>query len=548
MGNTAELCSFFDRVKNIREVGFDKDWNALTEYFAPQSHGFYENNQTAGISSRTKIFDSAPERAQEDLASAMFSMMINPSRKYVNFECIEPEYDGFEETAFKQQASDYVLKVFASADSNFFDTAIDVYECSSLYGQAYATMRRMVKTKEVKFASIPTQEGYLQRNEFKEPTAFFRRIMMTARQLRSQFSKGMMSELSVSDWEDYEQKEKLSPGMEHPVIQLVISNADAVINDEKNLQPYVSIWIDYTKKKVLDKQGLDYFPILAPAWKLRSGEDYGRGVGHRALADTAVLHQMVKDNLGAAQAMITPAIAAPFGIVIDDQIDLSPQAINWMQMNAATLAMGGMTEIKPIHVITQLPIGLEMEDRRREGILKAFYGDLLMELNDARKSATESSQNLQARIAKLTGPFMRIEYDFLAPAAMFVLESGIMFGHLKVPESLKGKKFRPVFTTALYDALKSLKLAQLERALSSLGNTAGLPPEAKNGLLAGELLTEIFDLSGASLKIIRNPEETEKLNERQRENEALQAQAQASAQAGSGLKDLSQAFVNTSGL
>lgn len=546
----AEYCAFFDRVKNIRETGFDQDWNTLMEYFDPQSHGFFSNSNSPGISSRTKIFDSTPERAQEDLSSAMFSMMINPSRKYLNFEIIDPEADTFETIKFKQEASDYVLKVFASAESNFFDTAVDVFHSTPLYGQSYATMRKLVKEKECKFASIPTQEGYVQRDEFKKCTAFFRKVMMTARQIRTQFSKSPGNELSKSDWEDYETKERMAPGTQMQVIQLIIAEDDAVNDDyvEKKLQPYCSIWIDYTKKKVLEKRGLDYFPILAPAWKIKSGEQYGKGVGHRALADTAVLHQMVKDNLGAAQAMITPAIAAPFGLTVDDQIDLSPLAINWTQTNAASLAMGGMTEIKPIHVITQLPIGLDMEDRRRQGIMKAFYGDLLQEFKNAEMSATESSQNAQARIAKLTGPFMRIEYDFLAPAAMFVLKSGIEFGHLKLPDSLKKKKIRPVFTTALYDALKNQKLAQVEKALSSLGNMSGLPPAVANGLLQGELLMEIFDLAGASLKIVRDPADTEKMNQEQRQNEAMQAQAAASAQAGAGVKDLSQAFVNTSGL
>jgi hypothetical protein len=546
--NAAELCSFFDRVKNVRLVGFDKDWDALASFFDPQSHGFYENNNTSGVSSRTRIFDSTPERAQEDLSSAMFSMMINPSRKYINFEIVGGDSDTFDVRKFKQEAADYVLKVFASAESNFFDTSLDVFHSTPLYGQSYVTMRKYVKEKKVKFASVPTQEGYLQRNEYKEPTAFFRKIMMTARQIRTQFKEAEGSQLDKSDWESYETKEKMAPNDQMEIIQLIMAKDDAMYGDVATLQPYTSVWIDYTKKKVLEEKGMDYFPILAPAWKLRSGEDYGRGVGHRALADTAVLNLMVKDNLGAAEAMLKPAITAPFGLVMDDQIDMSPMAINWLIMNAATLSMGGSTEIKPIHVVTQLPVGLEMEDRRRQGIIKAFYGDLLQELKNAEMSATESSQNAQARIAKLTAPFMRIEYDYLAPAAMFVLESGIEFKHIELPASLKGKTIKPVFTTSLYDALKSQKLSQLERALSSLGNTAGLPPEVKNGIMMGELSTEIFDLAGASLSVVRDPAETEEMNEKERQNQAMQQQAAASAQAGAGVRDLSQAFVNTSSI
>jgi len=543
----ADHCAFFNRVESIRATGFDNDLNALTEFFAPQSHGFFGKNKSTGISDRTKIFDSTPERALEDLSSALFTMMIDPSKKYLNWEILDPDAsETYDVADFLQDAEEYVMKVFASDNSNFFESASDVYESTPLYGQSYITMMKDPSEKEVKFSSIPTQEGYVQRDQYKKVTAFFRKSLMTARQIRVEFKDKRGGEFSAQDWEELATKEQMSPNTEMQIIQLITKKGDVI--NQKSLQPYTSIWIDYTKKKILSEEGLDYFPILAPTWKLRSGEPYGRGVGHRALADTAVLHQMVKDNMGAAQAMVRPAIAAPFGLVLDDQIDLSPQAINWTVQSAASLAMGGLGDIKPIHVIGELPIALGMEDRRREGVQKTFYADLLMEFKNAEMSATESSQNLQARIAKLTSPFIRLEYGFLAPAAMFVLQCGLEFKHLVLPEQLKGKKLKPIFTTALYDTMKAMKLSKIERALSSLGNTAGLPPTILNGLLPAKLNLAIFDLAGADLDLIRDPDETEKMNEEMRKREADNQQAQTIAGAGSGLKDLSQAFTNTQGL
>lgn len=540
--NASEIKQFFDRLKSARQSSHDEDWSTIQRYLDPQSHGFYENNNTDGNVNRSLIFDSAPERAKDDLNSALLSMVVDPRRKYINFEAIGADYT-LEEKEFFQAAEDYVLSVFSTADSNFFGATASVLDECPLYGQAYATMFKTPEDKLVKFSAIPVQEGYILRNEYKKPTMFFRLIKMTARQIINQYKDAAGSELLAGDWDSYKVESVMNPSREFDIVYGIIPTDDALITNGSKMK-YTAVTVDYTKCKFLKIGGFEEFPLLAPPWHLKASEDYGRGVGHRAIADVAVLNLMVKDNLAAAEIILMPPIALPFGLTIDNDVNLSARAINYLDFNASSFS-GAQNDIRPINVIKELPIGLEMEDRRREGVRQAFFADLLQELKSDRMTAQESSGREMSRIQRLTAPLFLFEQHYLAPAAMFVLQAGIDYKVLKVPESLKNKKIRPVFTSALVDAMKLVKLAQLERALQSYGNTAGLPPVSQDALNMSDLAEEIFDLAGANISIVRDREEAD-ARTKQREDAAVNAQnAQSVAQLGSGLESLSNAAQTT---
>lgn len=549
MISAEELKSFFDRIKSHRQSGHDEDWRLISRYFDPQSHGFYDNNNTDGNVDRSAIWDSAPERAKEDLASSMVAMTVDPRRKYLNFEVVGlKEKDKTHEIKlFLQEAENYVLDVFSTSESNFFGTAVNVLDECPLYGQAYATMMKSPEEKITKFAAVHCKEGYVLRDTFKKPVMFFRLMRMTARQILREYGNAEGSELTSNDIDDYKTQAVVSPGKEYDIVHAIIPSDDALISEGYKFK-YASIYLDYSKTKIVKKSGFDDFPILAPPWKLKADEDYGRGVGHRALADTAVLNLMVKDNLAAAQVILMPPIALPFGLTIDGTVNLSPMAINYLDFNSGVLATGEASQIKPINVVRELPISLEMEDRRRQGIREAFYADLLQELKTDRMTATESGDRSQSRSQKMTGPFFNIEQHFLSPAATYTLNAGIEFGVLKVPDVLKGKKLKPVFTTALVDALKFSKLASLERAMSSFANTAGLPEPAQDALNMADLAGEIFDLAGASLKFVKSQEEADKTTKQKQEAQMNLQNAQAIAQTAQGLRSLGQAAESTRGL
>lgn len=546
MLTASELKSFFERKKTHRQSGHDEDWRLISEYFDPQSHGFSGNQNSDGNISRGKIFDSAPERAKEDLSSAMVSMLVDPRRKYINFSAVGSPNTHVEKTFF-QEAEDYVLDVFSSTESNFFGTAICILDECPLYGQAYAVMAKAPEESIVKFSPVHCQEGYIQRDQFKKPTAFFRLLKMTASQILSEFKNSESSELTSSDWDDYAVASTMSPNREFDIIYAIIPADDALVTEGSNFK-FNSYYLDHDKCKFLKKGGFDDFPVLAPPWKLKASEDYGRGVGHRALADTAVLNLMVKDNLAAAQVILMPPISLPFGLTLDGTVNLSPMAINFLDFNSGVLATGDASQIKPLNVIRELPISLEMEDRRRDGIRQAFYADLLQELKTDRMSATESSSRDQSRIQRLTSPFFNLEQHFLAPAAMFVLKAGIEFGILKLPDSLKGKKIKPSFTTALVDSLKFTKLGLLERAMQSFANTAGLPEAAQDALEMSDLAEEIFDLAGANIEIVRDKKQVQEITKQRRDAQLAAQQAQTIASVAQGVRNLGQGFESAKSL
>jgi hypothetical protein len=514
--NEHPVLQAFDALKKVR-ANYDTEWEEVSDVLSPETKSFNENGSPGHVS-RRDIYDSTPERAMEDLASSLIAMLATPNKGWgsLKFEDPEVEADGEIKKAL-QQATKKCLAHLARASTNFYNSQSDVLYNLCNYGQGYIHMYPDPKKKIVKFCSIPVQDCYVERDVYGEVTTWYREHTMTPYQVFAQFNDSKDNEMDKQQKDMLQYSMRNEPNKKYTVIQAILPKDQAAafgVNSKLN-KPYLQIFLDYELKKILHIDHLNRFPIAAPSWQRKADSPYGRGPGHKALPDIRVLNKMIKTNLAGGEAMVTPPMVAPAETMVDGTLNVSPKAINWISVEESRVA-SGFIKPEPMVVVRDLPITLEMEDRRKQQIAGIFFADLLQDFKNAEMSATETNSREMARVRKLSGPLSRFENELLAPCLEFAFHALVDFGTIKPGVDLKKHELTVGFTSALFEAYSNMKLQMLERATQSLANMKGIPPEITPGFNEDKLLTYVFTHSGADLEVLEDKEEADKKRQESR--------------------------------
>ena len=131
-------------------------------------------------------------------------------------------------------------------------------------------------------------------------------------------------------------------------------------------KPFASVYIEPDQKVVLSESGFDEFPYMAPRFTKASSElGYGRSPSMTALPDIKMLNKMSEVTIRAAQKQVDPPLLVP-----DDGFMLPvrtiPDGLNFYRS-------GTRDRIEPLNIGANNPLGLNMEEQRRQAIRAAYY-------------------------------------------------------------------------------------------------------------------------------------------------------------------------------
>jgi hypothetical protein len=513
---------------------YDTEWQNIVDYLRPESDAFLVKANKGNVN-RQRILDSTPERNTDDLANSLAAMLASSSKKWGKLTIADPTIDDNSPNyvllgAYLEKASDKVLSYLAHHHSKFYPVITSVCYDLIVYGQAYVHMRTAYNEfgkKIIKFLRLPVQSCYLKRDMEGEITHLFYKITMTLDNILEKFNN-----LEKSPMPEHKKRDLLNDKMnftkEKSVTQFITSKnrAKALGLEYSGKADYLSVYM-LEDGTILEIEEYDYFPVVAPSWDRVSNSAYGRGPGHRALPDIETLNTMIHTNLVAAETMVTPPLIVPYDLMLNPKIDASPRALNFMNVSEASLGTG-LTRPEALTVVANLPIGLEMEDRRKQQIAACFYADLLVDFKNAEMSATESTLRENSRVRKLYNPITRLEDELLAPIFLYCYRTLKKFGYLEVDEALDRLDVYASFTSALYDANNSSKVLQLERALASIANVKSLPPEIQQEFDMRKTLIYILEKSGADLNLLASAKDVEAKQAKRDNNEALMQAQQLS--------------------
>ena len=523
---TKNLISRFDRLESQRE-NWETHWQEVADYMQPRKADI-TRSRARGDKRMEKIFDSSPIQAVELLAASLHGMMTNPSTPWftLRFKDITVENED-EAKIWLEEATSSMYDAFNR--SNFQQEIFELYHDLITFGTA-AMFIEEDEDDLIKFSTRHINEVFIAENDKGRVDTIFRKFKISARAAIQKFGNNVSSDVHAMFKKD--------PYQEIEVLHAVYPRSDfnPKKKDKENM-PFESVYIEYKNGSELSISGFKEFPFVIPRYLKASNEIYGRSPAMTALPDVKMLNEMSKTTIKAAQKQVDPPLLVP-----DDGFLLPvrtvPGGLNFYRC-------GTRDRIEPLNIGANNPLGLNMEEQRRDSIRNAFYVNQLQLQQGPQMTATEVIQRNEEKM-RLLGPVLgRLQSELLKPLIDRVFAILLRSNMLpQAPEFLSGREIEIEYVSPLAKAQKSTELQSIMRAVEILGSLANVAP-VFDYVNFDNLVKHLADIVGMPQKLLKSQSQVNA--ERQQAAEQAQqqqqmAQMQQVAEAGGKIAPLAKAM------
>ena len=237
-----------------------------------------------------------------------------------------------------------------------------------------------------------------------------------------------------------------------------------------------------------------------------------------ALPDVKMLNKMSEVTIRAAQKQIDPPLMVPDdGFIMP--IRTTPGSLNFYRA-------GTRDRMEPLNIGANNPLGLNMEEQRRNAIRQAFYVDQLLLSQGQTMTATEVLQRNEEKM-RLLGPVLgRLQSEMLQPLISRVFGLLLRNGVLPpAPEELQGRDIEIEYVSPLAKAQKLTDLQSMLRGFEVMMQIAEVAP-VMDYLDSDNLVKYLVDTTGIPATVIRSDEEVARLRRQQQQQQQVVAEAE----------------------
>jgi hypothetical protein len=523
---TKGLLSRFDRLQGQRE-NWETHWQEVADYMQPRKADVTKR-RARGDKRMEQVFDSSPIQAVELLAASLHGMLTNPSTPWFTLRFKDEEIENDDEAKLWLEASTDAMYT-AFNRSNFQQEIFELYHDLITFGTA-AMFIEEDDDDIIKFSTRHINEVFIAENDKGRIDTIYRKFKISARAAIQKFGETVSA--------DVQTKAKKDPYEEIELLHAVYPRSDFNPNkrDKANM-PFESVYMEYKNGNELSVGGFREFPFVVPRYLKASNEIYGRSPAMTALPDVKMLNEMSKTTIKAAQKQVDPPLLVP-----DDGFLLPvrtvPGGLNFYRS-------GTRDRIEPLNIGANNPLGLNMEQQRRESIRAVFYVNQLMMQQGPQMTATEVIQRNEEKM-RLLGPVLgRLQSELLKPLIDRVFAVLLRNNMLpQAPEFLSGRDVEIEYVSPLAKAQKSTELQSIMRAVEILGSLANVAP-VFDYVNFDNLVKHLADIVGVPQKILKTQSqvnaERQQAQAQQQEMQQMQ-QLQQVAKAGGDIAPLAKAL------
>lgn len=508
--------------KNAKNrTNWEKLWSDVSKLVVPRKDQIFNNfNKTKGDQKRRYIYDASAEHYMELLASALHSMLTNPTLQF--FELTTGSNELNKNAEVRRYLQKLVRHIHMILNNGNFQTAIhEVYIDLSSLGTA---VLRIEEDDEdvIRFTSTPISENYILEDYKGQIDSIFNEISMTVRQATQLFG--------VKVFEENDKLSKLlkDTSKDMNIVHAVMPRKDTDPSKKgpKNF-PYQSIYIDLTTEEILSEGGFREFPFAVPRWNKTSGEVYGRSPAMKALPDIRMVNAMMKDTIRAAQKRTDPPMFLPDEGIIGP-LKITPGGLNYYR--AGTPSRDGSL-FKSFGTDANPSIGLDITRDVRERIKNAFFIDQLQLRDGPQMTATEVNQRTDEHL-RLLGPILgRLHNELLKPLIARILSILIRRNELppRMPEELKDITPQVYFSSQIARAQRMSEGNSLMRVFSMVGPMFEIAPQSADNFDFDAAVRFAADINGLPDELIKTKKEVEVLRDQRAQAQAQQQQMEQEA-------------------
>ena len=523
---TKNLFKRFDKLKSQRQ-NWEAHWQEVADYMMPRKADVTKT-RSKGDKRTELIFDSSPLQALELLAASLHGMLTNPSTPWFALRFKEEDMDGEDEAKeWLESATDVMYTAFNR--SNFQQEIFELYHDLITFGTA-AMFIDEDEEDLLKFSTRHINEMYIAENDKGRIDTIFRKFKLSARSAYQKFGDKASANILMKNQKDpYEEVEIL-----HAVYPR--SDFNPKKQDKSNM-PYASVYMDYASGDELSVSGYKEFPFVVPRYLKASHEIYGRSPAMTALPDVKMLNEMSKTTIKAAQKQVDPPLLVPDdGFILP--VRTVPGGLNFYRA-------GTRDRIEPLNIGANNPLGLNMEEQRRNSIRNAFYVNQLMMQQGPQMTATEVIQRNEEKM-RLLGPVLgRLQSELLKPLIDRAFNILLRKNQFRpAPDFLAGKDIEIEYVSPLAKAQKSTELQSIMRAIEIMGSLANVAPVFDH-INMDKLVRHLADIVGVPQKILKPQSQlnAERQQKEQQQQQMMQMQQlQQVAQAGGQIAPLAKAL------
>lgn len=509
-----DLIAEQDRLSGTRAT-FEQHWQECADFCLPRKADFTSKSRSPGEKRNQKLFDSTAIWANEQLASGLHGMLTSPAVRWFFLRSRRKNLSR-EGRAWLEDATNRMYAVFASSVSNFDPQMHEFYLDEGCFGTAVMFIGKHNRPMRGPwFNTRHLGECFIGEDHRGLVDSMNRKFEWTAVQAVKQWGEDAVGPI-IAKMAREKPQDKLT--FLHVVKPRQEYNSR--LKDGKN-KPWASVYLCVDHATVISESGFDRFPYLASRWTKATNEIYGRSPAMNALADIKMLNEMSKTTIKAAQKIVDPPLQVPDDGFLGPTRTV-PGGLNYYRS-------GTTDRIEPIKTGGDVKLGLEMENQRREAILRAFHVDWMNMPSQKGQGGDNTYMTAQEALMRrdekmrMLGPMLsRQKVELLSPLIeqtfAIMMEDG-MFAD--IPEDLFGEDLEIEFVSPIHKAQKSQEAEGIFRLLELVNVLAPYDPSVPLIIDGRELAAYAGEeLYSVPTRVLRSREAVAELVKQQQEQQA----------------------------
>jgi hypothetical protein len=510
-----EILDHQQQLENQRS-NWDSHWQEVAELCLPR-HDEFNKKQSEGEKRTERIFDSTALLAVDRAASAIDSLVTPSTQFYHRLEPMDERLvDDLEIRRYLDEVNKVLFRMRYRPTANFSSQAHECYVSLVAFGND-CLFTDDVLGIGLRYKSCSMSEIYIAENAAGIIDLVHRKFPLTARQAVQKFGNSLPAKiLETADKKPFDKFDflhRVAPNEEMRV----------GMRDFRGMQ-FMSYYIAYEGKTMLSEGGYRTFPYAVGRHVTAPTETYGRGPAMMVLPDIKMINEMEKTMIRAAHKIVDPPLLL-HGDGILSVFNARPNALNY----------GGVDEqgrqlVHPLKVGSNLPVGFEMADKKREVINDAFMITLFQILvRNPQMTATEALIRAQEKGQLLAPTVGRQQAEFMGNVVTRELDIASAAGIFPpMPQKLRatGGEVKVVYTSPLSRLRRAEDGTAIMRTLEMISGYAEAKPEILDNFDEDVLVRELADINGVPAKILRTEDVVRQIREMRIKQQAEQAQIQ----------------------
>lgn len=509
------LKSRFDKLQSDR-YNYEDTWQKISDYVLP-NRGDFDQIRSPGTRNITKVFDTAAITANQLLAATLHGGLTNSATRWLELSTQDTDLINDDSLRYFEKASDTVLSVFNSTESNFQSQVHEFYLSLVSLGTAVMFIEEDNK-KKISFSTIHLSEIFVQENKFGQIDTVFRKFKLTARQAAQMWeNKQLGPKLTKAAME--------SPDEQFEFLHIVMPREEVSRKDKVGAKglPIASYYMELSDCHILDEKGFHEMPYIIARFEKLSGELYGRSPAWNALPDIMMVNKMQQTLIRAAQLSTAPPL-----LVSDDGV-MMPLQVRPNGVITGGMSLDGTPRVSPLLLGNNIPVGLEMINSTQKAIRDAFFVDQLIFRDQGTPvTATEIIQRQEEKLRLLSPHVGRLQSEFLNPAVERVFGLLARNGKLPdAPETLADKDIDIQYKSPLVKLQKGADIQAFQRFIASVQPLAQIDPSVLDSINPESTMRNLAEAAGMRLENLRTAEEVAEIQELRAQQQQMQLDLQA---------------------